>query len=76
MKELIDVVCNYCGKNSWEVNIAMSEGETRLILTCSNSECIEKARKELEGDPEDIIIFMDFNITGQGYDTSSPSSLN
>lgn len=68
-----EYTCMHCGKSNWNISIGHYEHEkkTTLILECSNSSCIEARRKELNLTDEDkntLIIWGEYDITGQGCD--------
>ena len=67
--ELIDYCCGDCGGNVWSLQICHTpDGRTILNIICSNEDCWEKKREELDANEEDLIVWAEFDITGQGFD--------
>ena len=75
-----DFLCAHCDENSWKLFIGhKSNGETVLIVHCSNEKCHELRKSQLGVDNNEEIIWEEFDITDQGYDledldNSPPSS--
>jgi hypothetical protein len=67
--ELTEYTCGDCRGNLWHLAIGhRSDGVTQLIIVCADPECVARKREEL-GVPEDeMIVWNELNITGQGYD--------
>lgn len=64
--ELIDYKCADCGSNSWNIIIAQGvDGKTFLFTVCSNQECVEARREELQINNSQMVIWDEFDITGQ-----------
>ena len=68
--EVIDFCCAECGNDKWILKIGhSSDGRTLLITQCSSQQC-QQLKRDISGDPdsEDMIIWSEFDITGQGHD--------
>ena len=64
--EVMHYICDHCGENKWMIFVGKrSNNETFLLISCRNKECIEHKRKELELEDNDLILWGEFNITGQ-----------
>ena len=78
--ECIDYSCAGCDGNKWNIHLAYREVDgvprTFLITICANEDCVERRREELSAPLGALIMWDQFEITGQGHDidTLSPKS--
>lgn len=62
-----EFLCAHCSDNNWELIIVNHpSNKTSLVIKCSNPDCCDKLKENLTD--EDMILWEEFDITGQGYD--------
>lgn len=67
--EISPMVCENCEGTDFKVYIATQrDGRTQLLMVCSNKECVKERRKQIEAPEDSLIVWNEFDITGQGYD--------
>lgn len=77
MSELIDYKCDGCGGDNWHIAIAQrTDGKIFLLTMCANQECIDARRRELDMDSSQMIIWDEFDITGQTDHHIDPAGIN
>jgi len=77
--EALHYSCSHCGGETWNLFIAqLPEDEVRLLIQCANIECQNQQRSELDMEEEELVIWDDFDITGQidSYNTKSTNTIS
>ena len=68
--EVMAFCCQDCGGSSWHLYLSQEEKGTYLLVSCADEACIEKKRIDLNvSSPREMIVHLDFDITGQGFDS-------
>lgn len=69
--ELIEYTCAGCGSDTWTIFIGhRTDGSTFLNTICANKECVERRREQLQAPDDALIVWNEFDITGQGHDSA------
>jgi len=67
--EIIDYMCGDCGNNAWELRVGhASDGRTLLVVSCANQDCVNEKRTTEGAAPDELMIWDELDITGQGHD--------
>lgn len=68
--ELVSYNCATCKDSKWKLFLRSDKKNKRtyLVLICSNDKCVETRKKQLGAEPDDAVIWEEFDISGQGYD--------
>lgn len=73
----MEFTCSTCKGNNWNIYLRYTEdNQTYLVLSCDNEKCSESEQERLGGHPEDVVIWGEYNITGQGLDRARKEKPN
>ncbi len=82
LSRVVEYLCQSCGKNDWVLRLGYSDdGKTLLMVNCADPACTEKLRQEHGGQPTDLFLWDQLDISGQGHDLDdtlflSPGDIN
>jgi hypothetical protein len=74
--EITECRCVDCKGDSWKLAYIEVDDKTLLTITCANEKCVEKRKEELREECPDadevMVIWEEFDITGQVTKEPSP----
>jgi len=73
---LTAIDCSSCRGNTWNFYIRHEKDKTFLVMSCADKKCHEEKREELGGEENQLIIWAQFDVTGQGWDKPENKQVN
>ena len=75
--EILGYQCGSCGSNIWRLALGKrSDNKTFLLLSCAHPTCKDQRAQELNTSPEDMIVWAEYDITGQVNTLETTGDMN